>query len=139
MTAAVSGDADSGANSLRADKWLWAARWFKTRALAVEALNGGKVHVNGIRVKPSRPLHVGDELRIRRSFDEYVVHVRALSARRGPAADARQLYEETAASIAAREQLAEQRKLQAPSVAHPDRRPDKRARRQIVRFTRKSD
>jgi ribosome-associated heat shock protein Hsp15 len=119
----------------RIDKWLWAARFFKTRSLAADAVDGGKVYVNGARVKPARAVRVGDELRIRQGPHELTVIVRALSDRRGPAAQAQQLYEETRESRQARELLAEQLRLQ--SVPRFDRkgRPTKKARRQIARFT----
>src|SRR4051794_28623371 len=88
------------------DKWPSAARFFKTRALATEAIGGGKVQVNGDRAKRARPVQVGDEVRIRQGVYEYLVAVRALSARRGPASEAAELYQETAASRAAREAMA---------------------------------
>lgn len=126
-----------GDESLRIDKWLWAARFFKTRSLAAEAVTGGKVHVGGQRVKPARTVRVGDELRIRRGASEVTVHVRALSARRGPAKVAQSLYDETEASVAARQALAEQRRLADLATPSSPAKPSKRARRQIVRFTRK--
>jgi len=122
---------------LRLDKWLWAARFFKTRGLATEAIKGGKVELNGSRAKPSREVKVGDRLRIRQGFDEKTVIVRGLSDRRGPATLARQLYEETPESITAREKAAELRRL---ANAHRERgqgRPSKRERRQIHSFTGK--
>ncbi|MEJ2060173.1 MAG: S4 domain-containing protein [Gammaproteobacteria bacterium] len=121
-------------SSLRLDKWLWAARFFKTRGLASEAVSGGHVHLNGERVKPARALRVGDELRIRKGPQEWTVVVRDLSDRRGPASRAAALYEETVASQAAREQAAEQRKLARMAAPHPTHRPDKKSRRQIIRF-----
>lgn len=122
---------------LRLDKWLWAARFFKTRALATEAIKGGKVELNGHRAKPSREVKVGDGLRIRQGFDEKTVIVRDLSDRRGPAPVARQLYEETAESIAQREKAAEQRRL-ANAHREPGKgRPTKRERRLIHGFTGK--
>jgi len=122
--------------TVRLDKWLWAARFFKTRALAVEAINGGHVHLDGNRVKPARTVQVGDELSIRKGESEFVVVVQALSERRGPAAAAQQLYEETEASRQQRELRAEERRLLQP-FAGPSKRPDKRGRRQIIRFTGK--
>lgn len=119
---------------MRADKWLWAARFYKTRALATAAIQGGKVHVNGARVKPARPLLVGDELRIQKGPEQFVVIVQALSERRGSATVARTLYEETHDSILARDLLHEQRRLLADSAPHPDHRPDKKARRQLRRM-----
>lgn len=122
-------------DTVRLDKWLWAARFFKTRALATEAINGGHVHLNGVRPKPSRPLKVGDRLTIRRGQDEYELVVQALSDKRGPASVALQLYREDEQSRQRRERLAEERRLQAAAEPRPARRPDKKGRRQIIRFT----
>lgn len=128
----------SGAeDSLRIDKWLWAARFFKTRSMAAQAVAGGKVHVDGQRAKPARAVRTGDEVRIRKGPMEFTVHVRALSPQRGPASVAQTLYEETPASVAARQALSEQRRLAALATPSVATKPDKRARRQIVRFTRK--
>lgn len=124
--------------SVRLDKWLWAARFYKTRALAVEAVNGGHVHVNGQRVKPSRDVHVGDEIKISKMPYVFTITVRALSAKRGSATIARTLYEEHADSIQKREILHEQRKLLAAANPQPARRPDKRERRKIFRFVNKN-
>jgi ribosome-associated heat shock protein Hsp15 len=111
----------------RIDKWLWAARFFKTRSLAADAVESGKVLVNGARVKPARALKPGDELEVHTPGALYTIHIRALAARRGPAAQAAQLYEETEQSKQARAQA----KLE--NAAHPDAyvkgRPTKRARR----------
>ncbi len=123
---------------VRLDKWLWAARFFKTRSLAAEAINGGKVHLNGARVKPAKTLTVNDHLRIRRGNDEYVVTVQALSTRRGPASQATLLYQETDDSIHRREQQQEMRRLNKMAHPLPTKRPNKKERRQIVRFTGKS-
>jgi ribosome-associated heat shock protein Hsp15 len=115
----------------RLDKWLWAARFYKTRALAADAVAGGKVQVNGERVKRARPLQVGDEIRIRQGPYEHQIVVRGLSARRGPASQAAELYQETAESRAAREQLALQLKT-LHSMFVPERgRPTKKDRREI--------
>ncbi len=122
-------------DKVRLDKWLWAARFFKTRSLATEAINGGHVHLNGQRPKPSRTVAPGDELTIRRGQDEYRITVRELSDKRGPAKVAQQLYEESEQSRAERERRAEQRRLQAAAEPRPARRPDKKGRRQIIRFT----
>lgn len=121
----------------RVDKWLWAARFYKTRALAAEAVAGGKVQVNGERVKRAKPLQVGDQLRIRQGPYEHHVVVRELSSQRGPAARAAGLYEETAESRAAREAMALQLKsLHAAFV--PERgRPTKKDRREIEKFRRR--
>ncbi|HEB94034.1 MAG TPA: RNA-binding S4 domain-containing protein [Gammaproteobacteria bacterium] len=122
---------------VRLDKWLWAARFFKTRGLATEAIKGGKIELNGSRAKPSRELKVGDELQIRQGFEEKAVIVRNLSDRRGPAAVARQLYEETVESIAQREKATEQRRLANAHREPGQGRPTKRARRLIHGFTGK--
>jgi ribosome-associated heat shock protein Hsp15 len=119
---------------VRLDKWLWAARFFKTRALAAEAVEGGKVQVNGDRPKRARPIQVGDEIRVRLGPYEHTITVRSLSARRGPASEAAGLYEETAASRTAREALAIQLKS-LHAVFGPDKgRPTKKDRREIERL-----
>jgi ribosome-associated heat shock protein Hsp15 len=128
------GDRDEGPGKVRLDKWLWAARFFKTRALAAEAVEGGKVQVNGDRPKRARPLQVGDELRIRLGPYEHLVTVRALSDRRGPATQAAALYQETEASRRAREALAIQLKS-LHSLFGPEKgRPTKKDRREIERL-----
>ncbi len=129
---------ESATARVRLDKWLWAARFFKTRALATEAIDGGHVHVNGQRVKPARGVKPGDIITLRKGPYEFVVEVVALAERRGPAEVAQQLYTESEASRAARSQLAEERRLLAAAAPAPDRRPDKRDRRRIVRFTGRS-
>ena len=121
-------------SSVRLDKWLWAARFFKTRSVAREAVSGGKVHLNGNRAKPGRALNIGDVLRIQRGNDEYIINVIELGQRRGPAVVARTFYEETEESQLKREQLAEQRKLEHEQHSQRERRPDKRQRRRLVRF-----
>jgi len=123
----------------RLDKWLWAARFFKTRSKAREAISGGKVHLNGYRVKPGRALKPGDSLRIQRGEQEYVIDVVELSTRRGPATIAQTLYQETEESRNQREQIATQRKLEHEQNATRERRPDKRQRRRIVRFKQDFD
>ncbi len=121
----------------RLDKWLWAARFFKTRALAAEAINGGKVHLNGERTKPGRTIKPLDQLVITRGYVEYTIIVRALSKHRRPAKEAVQLYEETADSIQTREQRMAEVKAQTALMPHAPKRPSKKDRRQIVRFQRK--
>ena len=121
-------------DTVRIDKWLWAARFFKTRSLASQAVGGGKVHLNGDRIKPSKNILTGDVLEIRRADDVYTVKVLALSDRRGPAKVAQTLYEETPESLAARQTNREQRRLLRQSSPAPQGRPDKRSRRQIHRF-----
>jgi ribosome-associated heat shock protein Hsp15 len=126
---------ETPAERVRLDRWLWAARFFKTRALASEAVDGGKVHLNGERVKAAHVVRPGDRLEIRRGLERLEVVVKALAEQRGPAAVAQQLYEETAASRAQREAEAERRRLTMPTP-RPSGRPDKRSRRQIIRFSR---
>jgi ribosome-associated heat shock protein Hsp15 len=120
--------------NVRLDKWLWAARFFKTRSLATEAINGGKVHVNGERVKPSRKVGVGDEMVIRQGYSEKVIIVTGLSEKRGSAKIAAELYAETDESIARREAEAEQRRLLSAAMPQHETRPSKKQRRQIHRF-----
>ena len=123
---------------VRLDKWLWAARFFKTRSLAAEAITGGKVTMHGDRVKPARPLQVGDEIAVRLGPYVHIVRVRELSERRGPATVAATLYEETAESLAARSKLAEQLRLSpAPLVYDEKGRPTKRDRREIDKWRRR--
>lgn len=121
---------------MRLDKWLWTARFFKTRALATAAVAGGKVHVNGERAKPSHVIRIGECLEITRGHERFEITVRGISGRRGPAEQARRLYEETAASVAMRERYAELRKLAALASPAPVKRPDKKSRRLIHRFKR---
>jgi ribosome-associated heat shock protein Hsp15 len=115
----------------RVDKWLWAARFYKTRGLATEAVNGGRVHVNGERVKPAKEVKEGDRVEITIDATQRVLFVRGLADKRGPAAVARTLYEETAESIAKREELTAQRRLARPLGADLGERPTKQARRRL--------
>lgn len=126
-------------SSVRLDKWLWAARFFKTRSVAREAVSGGKVQLNGNRAKPGRTIKPGDELRIQRGEDVYLITIVEPSSRRGPATVARNLYEESDENRLKRESLAEERKLSRQQHATRERRPDKRQRRRIVRFKNKYD
>lgn len=119
---------------VRLDRWLWAARFFKTRSEAATAVIGGRIRVNGERPKRAKLLAVGDEVRIRRSSVEFHVVVRGLSEQRGPAPVARTLYEETAASRAARDALMLQRKARPTPVYEGKGRPTKRDRRQLDRW-----
>jgi ribosome-associated heat shock protein Hsp15 len=119
---------------VRLDKWLWAARFYKTRALAAEAIAGGKVQVNGDRVKRAKPLQEGDEIRIRQGPYEQLIVVRGLSERRGPATVAASLYEERPESIAAREAMALQLKTMHAAFVPDKGRPTKRDRREIERL-----
>ena len=117
--------------SVRLDVWLWAARFFKTRALAKQAIEGGKVEVNDAGGKPAKALHAGDRLKITRGEDRYEVEVIAMREQRGSAALAQQCYRETDVSRAAREAAAEQRRLEKSGYQKPATKPDKRARRLI--------
>ena len=123
-------------DKVRIDKWLWAARFFKTRGLAREAIKGGKVQIEGHRVKPGRTLAAGDRLTIRRGDDEFVVTVVNLGDRRLSAALAQEKYVEDPESLARRVAAAAQRKLDQQAREERQGRPDKRQRRQIVKFTR---
>ena len=118
--------------SMRVDKWLWAARFFKTRSISKAAIEGGKVHHNSERVKVSKEIRVGMELTIQQGFDRKTIVIKALSAIRGAAPIAQQLYAETEVSIARRELLATQRKVH--NLARPEHRPSKKDRRQISKF-----
>ncbi len=120
---------------VRIDKWLWAARFFKTRSLAAQAVDGGRVRLNGQRVKPARVLGAGDELAIRIGELEWIVIVSMLDDRRGPAEAARRLYAETEASQARRMEAEAARKLHVGPVREERGRPTKRDRRLIRRFT----
>ncbi|EIJ35498.1 RNA-binding S4 domain-containing protein [Thiothrix nivea] len=115
--------------SQRIDKWLWAARFFKTRPLAVEAVEGGHVHVNKERVKPSRNVRPGDEIRITKGFETWVVTVRGVNAQRRPATEARLLYEESEHHREQREAVIEERRLHGVNIRV--KKPDKRERRLI--------
>lgn len=121
---------------VRADKWLWAARFFRTRTLAKEAIEGGKVHMNGQKIKTSKELQVGDTLTIRQGHasvaEQKTIIINALSDSRGNATIAQTLYTETEESIATRAFFAEQRKLQ--NLARPTTKPDKKQRRDIEKF-----
>jgi len=132
---ALSDSGPGNEKKIRIDKWLWAARFYKTRSLASEAIKGGKVSVNTHRVKPGREVAPGDILVLRQGFDEKTVLVKMLSDKRGPATVAQQLYQETADSIQKREKEKELRKLAGVQRPHGDGRPTKRSRRQIHRFT----
>lgn len=124
-------------NSQRLDKWLWAARFYKTRGLAVEAINGGKVHLNNHRVKPSRTVKQGDVLTISKPPYEHVITVLDVAKQRRPASEAQLLYLESEASLAKREKLKLELKDLPLGVRHDKGRPNKRDRRHIIKFTRK--
>ena len=118
----------------RVDKWLWAARFYKTRSVATEAVNGGRVHVNGERVKPSHGLKPGDTVTFTRSAVVFECVVAAVPLRRGPASEAAQCYDETPASKARREDFAARMKVAAGLTPRPDDRPDKHDRRLLRRL-----
>ena len=124
------------AEPVRLDKWLWAARFFKTRSLAAEAIDGGKVQLNGTRVKRGKQVKEGDQIRIRRGAYEFSITVRRLSEHRRSAAEASTLYEESAESLAARQHLQEQHKLANVGFDPPKGRPTKRDRRKLDRLKR---
>jgi ribosome-associated heat shock protein Hsp15 len=123
---------------VRLDRWLWAARLFKTRSAAKDAIDGGKVHCGGIRAKPSKEIGIGTELVVSRGTTEQTVIVTGLSQMRGRAGDAALLYRETDASVAARRAEADRRRLVGGPVAAPPIRPDRRARRELLRMKQSS-
>jgi ribosome-associated heat shock protein Hsp15 len=125
---------DTADDEVRLDKWLWAARFFKTRSLAKQAIESGKVKYNGERAKVSKTVAIGAQLQVRQGWDEVEVTVRGLSAHRGGAPQARLLYEETPASVTRRAHEAEQRRAASQLVS--DERPTKKQRRLIHRFKR---
>jgi ribosome-associated heat shock protein Hsp15 len=122
---------------IRIDKWLWAARFFKTRSLAAEAVSGGKVEVGGARAKPSRLVRRGDQIMVRKGPYEWIVVVQELVDQRGPASAAQQMYAETDESRRKREATAAQLRLERPPEFNAPRRPSKKDRRAIHRLTRK--
>jgi len=118
--------------SVRLDKWLWAARFFKTRLIATEAINGGHVHVNGDRAKPSRAIRPGDEIRIRKGVDTWQVTVLGLNDKRRPAKEAVLLYQEDEHQREQREEQIQMRRLHGVNV--PARKPSKQDRRKLEKF-----
>ncbi len=121
-------------NGVRVDKWLWAARFFKTRALASKACDLGRIRSNNVEAKPAREVRVGDMLHVKNEGGEFAIEVLQLSEMRGPAAAAQGLYRETEASREARQKLAEERKAMQQFAPIPERRPSKRDRRRIIQF-----
>ncbi len=119
---------------LRIDKWLWAARFYKTRSIAKQAIEGGKVRIDGQRVKVSKEVQTGDVVTVRQGWDDKIVEIIQLSDQRRGAPEAQSLYRETAASIAERDQRAAQRKADSANRLWPENRPNKKQRRQIHRF-----
>ena len=131
------GDVDA-AGGLRVDRWLWCARFYKSRAQASEAVAGGRVHVNGGRVKPSRALRIGDRVSVSLAAGREVeFEVRGIPERRGPAPEARRCYEETPASVAQGVRWQESRRLAALASPRPEGRPDKKARRELDELARR--
>ena len=127
-------DKETREDSVRLDKWLWAARFYKTSALARDMIDGGKVHYNGQRGKPSKLVELNAEIKLRQGNEERTVIVLALNSQRRCADEAQQMYQETETSIANREKVALARKMNALTMPHPDRRPDKKERRDLIKF-----
>lgn len=125
---------ETAQDSVRLDKWLWAARFYKTRSIAKAMIEGGKIHYNGQRAKTSKLVEIGAVIKLRQGNDEKEVEVLALSDQRRGAPEAQRLYQETEKSIAEREKLAFARKANALSMPHPDRRPNKKERRDLMKF-----
>lgn len=125
---------EKSSEGVRLDKWLWAARFYKTRAVAREMIEGGKVHYNGQRSKPSKTVELNAMLTLRQGNDERTVKVLGITEQRRPATEAVQLYEETTESIEKREKMALARKTNSLTMPHPDRRPDKKERRDLMKF-----
>jgi len=121
-------------SGVRMDKWLWAARFFKTRALASKACEMGRIQSNSVDAKPAREVRVGDKLRVRNEGGDFEIEVLQLSQMRGPAGVAQTLYRESEASKEARRKLAEERKTMQQYAPLPERRPSKRDRRRIIQF-----
>ncbi len=128
---------DKTEEKLRIDKWLWAARFFKTRSLAAKAVNGGKVRLNGSRIKAARAVNIGDMLLVTRGHAECKIKIMGLNSYRRPAIEAQLLYEEDEESIRAREEQRQLRRLFNVSHSTPDKKPNKRDRRKIKEFVRK--
>lgn len=122
---------------VRLDKWLWAARFYKTRAITKQAIEGGKIHVNGHKGKSSKIAHIGDSIELRQGWDTKVIIVDRLSDKRRGAQETQLLYHETEESLLKRQQQAEQRKIANLGQQYPPRRPDKKQRRDIQRFKEK--
>lgn len=119
---------------VRLDKWLWAARFYKTRSLARDMVQGGKVRYNGQRTKPSKIVEIGDTVKLAQGYDEKEIIINAISDTRRTASEAQKLYRETESSVEKRSKNAELRKLSAFSSPHPETRPDKKQRRQLIKF-----
>lgn len=122
--------------AIRLDKWLWAARFFKTRRLASEAIKGGKVTVDGVKAKPAKEVRIGQSVHVSKGAVELRVNVDALSNKRGPATEAQALYTETPESLERRERLRARQRETAATIPRLDRRPERRDRRQLAAFKR---
>ena len=127
----------AAAETGRIDRWLWCARLYRSRSLAAAAVGGGRVHLNGVRVKPARPVRAGDHLRLSLGGRDLEVEVLAIPLRRGPASEARRCYAETAASAARGVAWQAQQRLAALAVPRPEARPDKRERRELRELARR--
>lgn len=130
---------EKSTSGVRLDKWLWAARFYKTRALARTMIEGGKVHYNGQRSKPGKLVEPDAELTLRTGNDIRTIIIKNVSDQRRPADEAQTLYCETAASIEQREKMALARKMNALTMPHPERRPDKKERRDLMKFKHSGD
>lgn len=133
MSKAKNNSPETDSNKQRIDKWLWAARFYKTRRLAADAVSGGKVHINNNRAKPSKDVHIGDELSINKNSYEWKIIVLGINSQRRPAKEAILLYQEDTASIQRRTELAALFKTQNLNTPNPVR-PNKKQRRQIHQF-----
>jgi len=129
----------ANSEKVRLDKWLWAARFYKTRAIAKGAIEGGKVHYDGQRCKVSKTVDVGAEITLRQGFDEKTVVVKAISDQRKGAPQAQTLYDETVDSIKKRMDEAERRRIMKSSMLTPDHKPNKKERRDMQRFKNEQD
>ncbi|WP_373819398.1 ribosome-associated heat shock protein Hsp15 [Glaesserella sp.] len=127
-------NSEKDSDDVRLDKWLWAARFYKTRSIAKAMIEGGKVHYNGQRTKTSKIVEIGATIKLRQGNEEKEITVIALSDQRRGAPEAQQLYQETEKSVVEREKLAFARKANALSMPHPDRRPNKKERRDLLKF-----
>ncbi|MGJ3355018.1 ribosome-associated heat shock protein Hsp15 [Providencia sp. Je.9.19] len=119
---------------IRLDKWLWAARFYKTRSMAREMIDGGKVHYNGQRTKPGKIVELNATVRLRQGNDERTIEILEISGQRRGALEAQRLYRETEISLEQREKVAQARKMNALTMPHPERRPDKKERRTLLKF-----
>ncbi|PCJ17526.1 MAG: hypothetical protein COB04_08725 [Gammaproteobacteria bacterium] len=126
----------SSSNGVRIDKWLWAARFYKTRSLAKQAVEGGKVHYQGSRVKASKEISPGQFITLRRAEEELTIEVLTLSEKRGPAKVAQGLYQETEQSLNTRTQVSALKKAQRLSNPSPSNKPTKKNRRKIIQFNK---